>query len=553
MIGALNKENGILKITLLVLTLFTYLGGLLLDVINVDSAQYASISMEMLSQENWLFLYERGEDYLDKPPMIFWLSALSFKLFGINAFTYKLPSFIFSLLGIYATFKLGNFLYDRKVAFLSCIILVCSLGFIYLNLDVKTDVILCGAVVFSIYQLVFYFHNQKIKYLLGAALFTGIALLSKGPLGLMVPVFALLPYLIQQKKIKRLWHPDWILFGVVITLMLVPMCIGLYQQFDLQPEKIVNGKSNVSGLRFYFWEQSFGRITGENKWKNDTSYFYFVHTTLLFLIPWSIIFIFSYLRAVKHFFKQKEVLTFGGLTLTIIALSLSHYKLPHYIFVVFPLLSILTAGSYFELIKNEKIKKYILGFSYLFCLLFFLASLAALYLFPPALINTFLWIILILSPLIFLFKIKSNPLRPIWISALSLMVFGVLLNFHMLPKLLSYQCDQPMTSYIHANNIDPDQLFFYNRNSRRLEFNLRKRIKVLDISNIQTKLKEKAFLWLYMSPDGVEHLSQNKIKVLQKVEFSHIGLNRFHLKFLNPDTRTQALEKRLLVKVGQLE
>ncbi len=54
-------------------------------------------------------------------------------------------------------------------------------------------------------------------------------------------------------------------------ILLIPMSIGLYQQFDLHPEKIVNGKHGVSGLRFFYWSQSFGRITGESPWKNDVN------------------------------------------------------------------------------------------------------------------------------------------------------------------------------------------------------------------------------------------------------------------------------------------
>jgi hypothetical protein len=69
------------------------------DVMEVDASQYAAMSREMLESGNYLQLFDRGQNYLDKPPLLFWVSAMSFKLFGISNFSYKLPSVLFSLLG----------------------------------------------------------------------------------------------------------------------------------------------------------------------------------------------------------------------------------------------------------------------------------------------------------------------------------------------------------------------------------------------------------------------------------------------------------------------
>ncbi len=85
--------------------------GLFLDVMDVDATQYASMAREMLETGNYLKLYNRYENYLDKPPLIFWLSALSYKLLGVSNFAYKLPSFLFSLLAAYSTYRLAKLYY----------------------------------------------------------------------------------------------------------------------------------------------------------------------------------------------------------------------------------------------------------------------------------------------------------------------------------------------------------------------------------------------------------------------------------------------------------
>ena len=44
------------------------------DIMEVDAGQYASMSLEMLKSGDYLHLVDRGQDYLDKPPLIFWMS-----------------------------------------------------------------------------------------------------------------------------------------------------------------------------------------------------------------------------------------------------------------------------------------------------------------------------------------------------------------------------------------------------------------------------------------------------------------------------------------------
>jgi 4-amino-4-deoxy-L-arabinose transferase-like glycosyltransferase len=53
--------------------LFVAIAGLFLDVMDVDAAQYASIALEMTQNGSWLQVMHRGTDYLDKPPLLFWL------------------------------------------------------------------------------------------------------------------------------------------------------------------------------------------------------------------------------------------------------------------------------------------------------------------------------------------------------------------------------------------------------------------------------------------------------------------------------------------------
>lgn len=98
-----------------------YAASARIDVMDIDAAQYASIAREMLERGEYLQFTNRYEDYLDKPPLLFWLSALSFRLLSISDFAFKLPSLLFALLGIYSTYRLGSLLYSAPTGRLAAI------------------------------------------------------------------------------------------------------------------------------------------------------------------------------------------------------------------------------------------------------------------------------------------------------------------------------------------------------------------------------------------------------------------------------------------------
>ena len=82
----------------------------------VDAAQYAQMSMEMLQNKSFLQVYNRQVDYLDKPPLLFWLSSMSMGVFGINNFGFKFPSILASFLAILSVYKIAKMYYSEKAA-----------------------------------------------------------------------------------------------------------------------------------------------------------------------------------------------------------------------------------------------------------------------------------------------------------------------------------------------------------------------------------------------------------------------------------------------------
>ena len=343
-----------------IIVLLACFAGLFIDILEIDAAQYAVMSRDMLADGDLLHLKDRGVDYLDKPPLIFWCTALSYKLFGVSTFSYKLPSFLFSILAVWSTMGLAGRFYSRRIAFLSGVILASAQAYFLMNNDIKTDMYLIGAMVFAIWQIVAYMQDGKWWQLVLGFSGIGLSFLAKGPLGLVAPAMVLGADLLLKRDWKNIFRWQWLLGLGIIALILTPFCIGLNQQFG------------PKGIRFFLWTQSFGRVTGESEWTNDATPFFLVHTYAWAFLPWTILSLVAWVRKFRETFrdafflpKSKEAISLAGFTLLFIAFSLSRFKLPHYIFVVLPFAAIFTAQYLDELIGDISLKKWSRFFKWL--------------------------------------------------------------------------------------------------------------------------------------------------------------------------------------------
>jgi 4-amino-4-deoxy-L-arabinose transferase-like glycosyltransferase len=83
-----------------------YIRGLFLPLIDNDSAHHAVIGLRMYLTGDYVNMIDHRGDYIDKPHFLFWISALSYKIFGVTSFAYRFPSFLFTILGTYSIFRI---------------------------------------------------------------------------------------------------------------------------------------------------------------------------------------------------------------------------------------------------------------------------------------------------------------------------------------------------------------------------------------------------------------------------------------------------------------
>lgn len=452
-----------------ILLALLYFSAARVDVMDVDAAQYAEMSREMSISNDYLHLYDRGHDYLDKPPFLFWVSAISMKVFGVNNFGYKFPSVFFALWALFATYRLARSLYDEETGRLAALILGCCQGMFLMTNDVRTDTILMSWVITAIWLIREWDLRKKIMYLIGGCAAIAFGMMTKGPIALLVPVFCFSAHWLLRRKWNRFLRPEYLLGLLVIAVLLAPMSMGLYEQFDLHPEKVIDGKTDVSGLRFFFWTQSFGRITGENSWDNGAPFSFLMENMLWEFLPWIILFLLALiLNCIKlakrkfHLPKRKEWITTGGFIITYCSLASSHYQLPHYIFVVFPLAAIMTAvlirdfdrGKYERIYKIVKpVQIVISGLLLVAALLTFVFIFRSLYWLPVWIAGAGVWLYL-------LFK-KGLSGKVVWLSASAIILANIFMTNHFYSTLMQYQMGSQLGRYIKARNIPAARIRIY--------------------------------------------------------------------------------------------
>lgn len=334
---------------LIFITLLINAAAMLSPVINGgDSITYAALSQHIALNNDWANLVLDGKDWLDKPHMPFWITALFFKIGGISAFTYILPGFLFHLIGGYYTYRIARFFYGRDTAWLSVLVYVSVFHLMDSSIEVKAETYLTGFIMGACYYWLRYDAQARLKYLLLGALFSACAVMTKGVFTLITISSGLACLWLYQKQWHKLWSVKWLLAFALSLLFTAPEVIALYLQFDAHPEKLVFGRTEVSGIKFFLWDSQFGRFFNTGPIKNTNGHpFYFALVFLWAFLPWVAVFVAAMFSGVRRFAQRLMhenagfVFLCGAFFITFGLFSATSFQLDHYTVILFPFAAIL--------------------------------------------------------------------------------------------------------------------------------------------------------------------------------------------------------------------
>ena len=196
------------ELSLLLLGLLFYipfLGGV--HLFDWDEINFASISQEMALTGEYLQVNLGGNPFWEKPPLFFWLQAMSFNIFGISEFTARLPNAIIGLLSLQFIFWLGKKIQDANFGWWWAL---AYFGSILPHLYFKSGIIdpVFNLLMFAGIAFLFLGTHQQNKTSLGllAGVCVGAAVLTKGPVAILLVGLC---WLIAQFAVPKAHRSDW--------------------------------------------------------------------------------------------------------------------------------------------------------------------------------------------------------------------------------------------------------------------------------------------------------------------------------------------------------
>lgn len=213
-----------------------------------DELNFAEVSREMLVLNDWSRVHINYELFWEKPPLFFWLQASSMSLFGVSAFAARFPNALIGLINLLLLYCLGQRLEDRRLGFFWAL---AWFGSLLPHLYAKSGLIdplfnLCMllglyAVMEGAWQLEGRFKGASVRVqpsarnaglAFGAAgIALGLAVLAKGPVGVLLPGLAvlgclLLPQGAPYRRMPRFW------LGLLLTGLLAVGTAGSWFLYD---------------------------------------------------------------------------------------------------------------------------------------------------------------------------------------------------------------------------------------------------------------------------------------------------------------------------------
>ena len=327
---------------------FVSLGDL--GLIGPDEPRYAQISKEMFISKDYVTPKLFGKPWLEKPILYYWCTTAAYWAFGVNEFSARLVSAIAAVVGVFCIYFLGRHRGKPREGLIASLVLSTSILYFSLARAATTDMLFCGTLTVAWTSLFFILFNQSengnknlekrsnplLIFLLYSSL--GLAVLAKGPVGLVLPFISLVLFLGLAKRFY-LFSVIKPLFGLVYILAIVlPWYVLCFQS---------NGWNFVED---FLIQHNFQRFFTD-RYEHTQPFWFFLAVVLIGLFPWSLQLIPALKKLYRNSFRQSKqrftqdlYLWFWFLT-PVVFFSLSQSKLPGYVLPAAPPAALLIAHA----------------------------------------------------------------------------------------------------------------------------------------------------------------------------------------------------------------
>lgn len=235
-----------------------------------DEGRYAEIAREMLALKDWLVPHLNFLPYLEKPPLAYWLTALSFQALGFSEFAARLPAALSALGGVFLTYFLGKAVWGGRTGFWAALILATCSGYVILGRLTILDMPLTFFLSLGLALGYLAYSRARRRLLVGAYLALGLAVLIKGPVALVLAglIWGLWTLLDRRHSLTFWLHPGGlVLLGAIIL-----------------PWFILVAAKHPEFPRYFLWEHHVKRFVAGSI--HAKPLFYYGPVLLGLMLPW---------------------------------------------------------------------------------------------------------------------------------------------------------------------------------------------------------------------------------------------------------------------------
>lgn len=428
MIRATEKESyppGTIVLAVIAAVLFlTQLGSY--GLLEPDEGRYAEIGREMaLPGGDWLIPRLNGIPHFQKPPVFYWFTAASIKLFGANETAARLPVALSAIGVLLFTMGIANRLFGARAARLALVILATTPLFLVFGRIITPDMTMALWITAAIYCLTRVEATGPWRWLFFVC--AGLGFLTKGPVAFLVPFSAAIGFSFTERKASGKHLPLPWFRGVLLSIL-----IGLSWFFL--------AASRYPELIEYFWKYELVERFGSSTHGRSRPFWFFIPVLLAGFLPWTFAMIHHLPRVVKN--RPAELGLFvGWVAVPFVVLSCSGSKLPTYVLPLFSGLAVALGAVFATGVKQDRLAVFLprhVRVAMALCLLILaaVAIVVTLFFIEPAGAISFgmvAWAVLLTAGSVFwLFRVWRLPTERSIIALAGLLIFGLLpLPFHL--------------------------------------------------------------------------------------------------------------------------
>ncbi len=326
-----KKLAGFIGILLVLSYIFLFSGLGSYSLKEPDEGRYAEIPREMVESGDYTVPRLNDVRYFEKPPLLYWTVALSYKIFGISEWSFRFPNALAAALSVFSLFFFVRRWADDFAAFLGSLVLLSSFGFFAMARIVTTDMVLTFWLFLSLLCFYSYYRERSAAFLWGFYAAMALATLTKGPVAPVLLCAAILIFLFMERDLAFIKEMKLVRGIALYCIIAAPWFIVI----SIREKEFFN---------FFFVDQHLLRFIS-TKHKRSGPIYYFLPILFGGMLPWSL-----YIpRAFAMALKRSDLRLFAIWSVLVFAFfTLSGSKLPPYILPVFPTLSILVGVLFSE-------------------------------------------------------------------------------------------------------------------------------------------------------------------------------------------------------------